>query len=630
MQRHVTMSLLCFAVLALSSENARGADVSQFEDFSKADLPGRLFIPPPSDSPQPLILFLHGAGETGDDNTAQVGGNINNLFDAAQERGVFLYAPQAVTYGWADTARTDAVMDMVDQAIGQHNIDTDRLYVTGLSMGGGGTWNVLARNLDRFAAAVPIAAVSPDFDFSPREVAGKPIWAFHARDDGVVSANTTRNVVNRLNSANGDPAVQFPETGTFKYENEAIDLQYTEWGTGGHGIWGRVYDTVEMYDWMFAQALSGTTLDPIVLNGSGATYQQSFDDLGTNGTTTGIDLPIAWTHGRYGTKTTKSFPVAESVPTYAVFNAGGDGSADRTLALGVANSSDDHFLQFATQVAETDASSVQLQFAIEAWDSRDGIFVPLINRHLATPDDPGEAAFNVAIEIDRGNGFEILQDFGTITTGPVLAPISESVRDGNAELNRITFDSGPIDAAIPVGSEIRVRWHTATDAQTEGWVFGLDDVVFSLSQAAGVAGDFNNDGILDVADLDVLTEQIRSGSIDTTFDLDGNGEVSEADRATWVTDLKRISFGDANLDGKVDRADLNVLGVNWQSTTAQSWSDGDFNGDGKVNAPDLNFVGANWQNGDDTAAAAVPEPTHRLPLLLCLVMAIVGQRDMFA
>ena len=567
-------------------------------------------------------MFLHGAGERGNDNVDQVNLNIDNLLDAAIERNAYLYAPQT-SLGWTDSASMTSIMGLIDTAISEQSVDANRVYVTGLSMGGGGTWNALSQFADRFAAAVPIAAVSPSLAFNPDAATGKPIWAFHARDDSVVSVGATRNVVNRLNSAAGEPTVDFPDSGNFKFEDEANNLQYTEWSTGGHAIWNRVYDSVEMYDWMFAQDLSGTTLEPVALNGSGATYQQSFDTLGPDGTVTGGDLPMAWTHGRYGTKVTDAFPIGERTPSFAVFNAGAEGDPDRSLAMGVTNSTDDHFLQFSSTVAESDATSLRLQFAIEAWDSRDGIFVPLINRYLAEPDNPGEAAFQVAIEIDSGNGFESFEDFGTITTGSILSPMIGSVRDGNDPSNRLVFDSGEIDGNIPEGSDIRIRWHTAPDAQTEGWVIGLDDVVFSLSSSDTRLGDFNGNGELDVLDLDLISAEIGANSADIRFDLDGNGEISEADRIAWVTDVKSTFFGDANLDGKVDRSDLNALGANWLSTTATSWSEGDFDGDGVVASSDLNYIGANWQSGN-AAAATVPEPTQGLVLVgLLLALSLI-------
>ena len=255
-----------------------GADVSEFIDFSVPGLPGRLYVPPmpvpqravseldggllaPQEAhhsePAPLIVFLHGAGETGDNNTSQVGPNIDNLFEAAKQRRAFLYAPQATTFNWSNMGRTTQVMEMVDQALASYEIDPLRIYVTGLSMGGGGTWNMLNRFSERFAAGVPIAAVPPVSDFDPQNLVKLPIWAFHARDDNAVDVRHSRNVVNSIRAAGGKSAVDFSigddRNATFELKDEELNLRYTDWPTGGHGIWGRVYADTELRDWMFAQ-----------------------------------------------------------------------------------------------------------------------------------------------------------------------------------------------------------------------------------------------------------------------------------------------------------------------------------------------------------------------------------------
>lgn len=139
------------AVLFLAG-GAQAANVSDFAHFSFTsnvlDIPGRLYIPPEAASdpstPRPLILFLHGAGEFGRDNVAQVNGNIDNLLAEAKRRGAFLYAPQTF-YGWDDKSVTDDVITMLDRAIAEQNVDRRRICITGLSLGGDGLWNMLNR-----------------------------------------------------------------------------------------------------------------------------------------------------------------------------------------------------------------------------------------------------------------------------------------------------------------------------------------------------------------------------------------------------------------------------------------------------------------------------------------------------
>src|SRR5215211_7046098 len=103
------------AAFVLIPQIAAAANVADFIDFSLRNasnqvvLPGRLYVPPEAASdpttPRPLILFMHGAGEDGTNNTSQVNGNIDNLLAEAKRRGAFLYAPQT-TSNWSSAALT--------------------------------------------------------------------------------------------------------------------------------------------------------------------------------------------------------------------------------------------------------------------------------------------------------------------------------------------------------------------------------------------------------------------------------------------------------------------------------------------------------------------------------------------
>ena len=119
---------------------------------------------------------------------------------------------------------------------------------------------MLNRFDDRFAAGVPIAAVTPGGDFSGANLLDKPTWAFHARNDTTVSPTASRSVVNQVLAAAAAVPLTYPATNeplsTVRYANEPVGLHYTEWPDGGHGIWGRVYSLPEMYDWMFSQTLA--------------------------------------------------------------------------------------------------------------------------------------------------------------------------------------------------------------------------------------------------------------------------------------------------------------------------------------------------------------------------------------
>ena len=147
----------------------------------------------------------------------------------------------------------------------------------------------------------------------------------------------------------------------------------------------------------------------------------------------------------------------------------------------------------------------------------------------------------------------------------------------------------------------------------------MDIGVYHWARAAGVRildGDVDIDGIVGTSDIDTMFANL--GSSDPLYDLDEDGDADNADVDLLVETLLDTFYGDANLDGRADAADLNQIGINWQSGDL-GWENGDFTGDRNVNAADLNVLGINWQMGAPAAASAVPEPTGIALLLLGVV-----------
>ncbi len=210
-------------------------------------MPGLLYVPPEAKSDPdvrcPLILFLHGGGEKGTNNKSQVNVNIDNLLAEAKRRGVYLYAPQSPG-DWNDRKITGQVITMIDRAIAEHKVDKSRVYVTGLSSGGCGTWNMLSRYPDRFAAGIPICSGSPDTDFVPDRLTNHAIYVFHSRDDVGARAANTEQLVNGILTAAHKTVPTYPPAGSLKLFTlppSGIDLNYVEFPTGGHHIWANVY-----------------------------------------------------------------------------------------------------------------------------------------------------------------------------------------------------------------------------------------------------------------------------------------------------------------------------------------------------------------------------------------------------
>lgn len=214
-------------------------------------LPYRLLKPKAYDRNKqyPLVLFLHGAGQRGDDNRKQLSHPMVDFArdDMRDEYPVFVVAPQCPEgVQWVDTpwsADSHSMpehptqplrlsLELVDALQKEFSIDKDRIYVTGLSMGGFGTWDVIQRHPERFAAAVPICG-GGDPAYA-EHIAQIPIWAFHGDKDTVVKVERSREMIAAIQDAAGAP-------------------RYTELPGVGHDSWTAAYTDHDLYAWLFAQ-----------------------------------------------------------------------------------------------------------------------------------------------------------------------------------------------------------------------------------------------------------------------------------------------------------------------------------------------------------------------------------------
>lgn len=197
----------------------------------------------------PLVLFLHGAGERGTDNTAHLKHGIRPILAGAEklDQPIFLIAPQCPQGRWWAPANMekmelseakksndllDAVMELAGETMKKQPVDKDRFYVTGISMGGFATWYLLGRTPEKIAAAVPICGGGdPSLAKRFKDV---PIWTFHGEKDPAVPVRTTRDMVAALEKAGGKPKV------TYYPEVE-------------HDSWTQTYEDPEVFRWLFEQ-----------------------------------------------------------------------------------------------------------------------------------------------------------------------------------------------------------------------------------------------------------------------------------------------------------------------------------------------------------------------------------------
>ncbi len=244
---------LTYAELQTVLEAAPNGVAAVYTSSEGVSLPYRLYVPDGYDPQKryPLVLFFHGAGErgTGNDHLFHGGSILQHLLteEARRDYPCLILAPQCpedsqwVLASWTPgiyrheriekSPYMTATEELLDRLIAEYAVDESALYVTGISMGGFATWDLISRYPDRFAAAIPVCGgIDPTYMDALK---GFPIRTFHAKDDGTVSC---------VGTAKAD-----------KLLREHGDFLYTEYPDGGHLIWDRAYATPGLKDWLFAQ-----------------------------------------------------------------------------------------------------------------------------------------------------------------------------------------------------------------------------------------------------------------------------------------------------------------------------------------------------------------------------------------
>jgi len=183
----------------------------------------------------PLMLFLHGSGERGTNLSKVTVHGPPKIVKNRPDFPFILVSPQCPSgQSWSD----DVLLGLLDEVIKNYQVDENRVYLTGLSMGGYGTWSLGLKYPDRFAAIAPICGggniLSILLPSSGSEAALKklPVWAFHGAKDPVVPVEESERMINALKRA-GNP-------------NTKIHI-YPE---AMHDSWTETYNNQELYDWL--------------------------------------------------------------------------------------------------------------------------------------------------------------------------------------------------------------------------------------------------------------------------------------------------------------------------------------------------------------------------------------------
>jgi predicted peptidase len=213
------------------------------------------YLPPEyqnSDKELPLVVFLHGMGERGTDLEIVKIHGLPKMIEGGTDFPFIAVSPQCPEHSlWSN--ELDALHALIEKIIQDFRIDTARIYLTGLSMGGFGTWHMAAAYPSMFAAIVPICGGTTQHIGFPERIQvlkDVPVWAFHGAQDQVVPLQLSQELVDVLKEHRGN-------------------VKFTVYPDAEHDSWTQTYENPELYDWLLEQKnenfqISGTLLQETV------------------------------------------------------------------------------------------------------------------------------------------------------------------------------------------------------------------------------------------------------------------------------------------------------------------------------------------------------------------------------
>jgi predicted peptidase len=178
----------------------------------------------------PLMLFLHGAGERGNDLNLVKKHGPPKLVGQGKDLPFIIVSPQCPSGQWW-LEKVDVLLALLDEIQSTYPVDPNRVYLTGLSMGGYGTWTLACQHPDRFAAIVPICGGGQSF--MADRLKNVPVWAFHGAKDPTVPLRETQQMVDAVTKSGGQ-------------------ARLTVYPEAGHDSWTVTYENPELYQWLLS------------------------------------------------------------------------------------------------------------------------------------------------------------------------------------------------------------------------------------------------------------------------------------------------------------------------------------------------------------------------------------------
>lgn len=185
-----------------------------------------------SDKPFSLVLFLHGIGERGSDIEKVKMHGLPKLINEGKEFPFIVLSPQCPdNVFW----NTDVLSALIDEIESHYRVDKNRIYVTGLSMGGNGTLSLALAEPHRFAAIAPVCGWSHPVEFC--KIAHIPIWIFHGAKDNVVPLNFSKQLIQQSKACG------------------VANVKFSVYPEANHDAWTETYNNEELYKWLLEQSI---------------------------------------------------------------------------------------------------------------------------------------------------------------------------------------------------------------------------------------------------------------------------------------------------------------------------------------------------------------------------------------